>query len=133
MDFHALVGLMTRAIEAAGVGIPVVGTAGATVLFVAKLKGGAGFAASYELYRQWLGRAILLGLEFLVAADIAGTVAVSPSLTDVAVLGGIVPPHACLAPRSGSLCAGPTSLFTELFSRCTALASSPAWSARDEE
>jgi uncharacterized membrane protein len=36
------------------------------------------------------GRSILLGLEFLVAADIIRTVAVQPSLQNVAVLGLIV-------------------------------------------
>ncbi len=36
------------------------------------------------------GRTILLGLEFLVAADIIRTVAVEPSLENVAVLGLIV-------------------------------------------
>jgi predicted aconitase with swiveling domain len=36
------------------------------------------------------GRSILLGLELLVAADIIRTVAVTPTLTSVAVLGGIV-------------------------------------------
>jgi uncharacterized membrane protein len=41
---------------------------------------------SYKLYRQDIGRAILLGLEVLVAADIIRTVAVTPALTSVAVL-----------------------------------------------
>ena len=36
------------------------------------------------------GRSILLGREFLVAADITRTVAVQPSLQNVAVLGLIV-------------------------------------------
>jgi uncharacterized membrane protein len=45
---------------------------------------------SYRLYRQDIGRAILLGLELLVAADIIRTVAVTPTLTSVAVLAGIV-------------------------------------------
>ena len=40
--------------------------------------------------RSSLGRAILLGLEFLVAADIINTVAVQPTLGSVAVLAGIV-------------------------------------------
>jgi uncharacterized membrane protein len=43
-----------------------------------------------RLYRANLGRGILLGLELLVAADIIGTVAVTPSLANLAVLGGIV-------------------------------------------
>lgn len=52
--------------------------------------GATGVADSYQRYRQQLGRAILLGLEFLVAADIIRTVAVTPTLRSVAVLGGIV-------------------------------------------
>ena len=44
----------------------------------------------YDWYRQTLARAILLGLEFLVAADIINTVAVDPSFRSVGVLGMIV-------------------------------------------
>jgi uncharacterized membrane protein len=44
----------------------------------------------YVTYRQQLGRAILLGLELLVAADIIRTVAVAPTLESVLVLGLIV-------------------------------------------
>lgn len=46
-----------------------------------------------EIYRplkRQLGASILLGLEFLVAADIIRTVAVTPDLRSVAVLGLIV-------------------------------------------
>ena len=38
---------------------------------------------SYETYRRRLGRSILLGLEFLVAADIIRTVAVTSSFSSV--------------------------------------------------
>lgn len=44
----------------------------------------------YRRFRQEVGRAILLGLELLVAADIIRTVAISPTLESVAVLSGIV-------------------------------------------
>jgi uncharacterized membrane protein len=37
-----------------------------------------------------LGQAILLGLEFLVAADIIGTVAVNPTFRNVGILGAVV-------------------------------------------
>src|SRR6478735_2423018 len=40
--------------------------------------------------RQRLGRAIVLGLEFLVAADILRTVRAVPTLYEVGVLGSIV-------------------------------------------
>ena len=41
------------------------------------------------LLRQHLGSSLLLGLEFLIAADVVRTV-VQPTLQEVAVLGGIV-------------------------------------------
>ncbi len=45
---------------------------------------------AYRSYRQALGRGILLGLEFLVAADIIRTVSHVPTVRQVSVLGGIV-------------------------------------------
>ena len=42
------------------------------------------------MFRSQLGRAILVGLELLVAADIIRTVAVTPTLESVGVLAGIV-------------------------------------------
>ena len=45
---------------------------------------------TYRAYRQGIGRAILLGLELLVAADIIRTVAVDPSFRSVGVLAVIV-------------------------------------------
>lgn len=45
---------------------------------------------TYRLFRGQLGRAILLGLELLVAADIIRTVAVTPTAQSVGVLAGIV-------------------------------------------
>ncbi|WP_372619126.1 DUF1622 domain-containing protein [Falsiroseomonas sp.] len=44
----------------------------------------------YERYRKRLGRAILIGLELLVAADIVGTVAAPLDLQSVMALGLIV-------------------------------------------
>ena len=56
-------------------------------LLVQRLKG---IGEYYRVYRQDLGRAILLGLEFLIAGDIIRTVAVAPTLQNVLVLGLIV-------------------------------------------
>jgi uncharacterized membrane protein len=44
----------------------------------------------YANYRRRLSRAILLGLEFLVAADIIRTVAIEPTFTSVGILAAIV-------------------------------------------
>jgi uncharacterized membrane protein len=45
---------------------------------------------SYRMFRQSLGRSILLGLELLVAGDIIRTVAASPTFESVGVLVVIV-------------------------------------------
>ena len=45
---------------------------------------------AYKSFRNQIIRALLLGLEILVAGDIIRTVAVSPTLMSVSVLGAIV-------------------------------------------
>ena len=76
-------------IDIAGVVVIVTGTAIATIAFVRRWLAG-GLADAYVGYRHNLGRAILLGLELLVAADIIRTVAVAPTLQNVLLLGLIV-------------------------------------------
>ena len=46
--------------------------------------------SSYRTFRHDLGKAILLGLEFLVAGDIIATVSTDPTMDNVLVLGVIV-------------------------------------------
>lgn len=46
--------------------------------------------ATYQALRHSFGGALLLGLEILVAADLIRTVAVEPTLENVAILGVIV-------------------------------------------
>jgi len=77
-----------RAIDAVGVLVIVGGAIIATGRFFVKRHGAAG--KSYRLYRQDLGRAILLGLEFLIAGDIIRTVVVAPTLENIVILGLIV-------------------------------------------
>ena len=81
---------LSTGIEITGVGIIVVGALAATVVFLRSGFTTVGWPAAYRRYRANLGRGILLGLELLVAADIIGTVAVTPSLENLAVLGLIV-------------------------------------------
>jgi uncharacterized membrane protein len=45
---------------------------------------------SYEGYRSQIGKALLLGLQLLVAADVVRTVALEPTLENVVVLGLLV-------------------------------------------
>ncbi|MBM6592876.1 DUF1622 domain-containing protein [Microvirga pudoricolor] len=80
---------ITKAIEFGGIGIIAIGAVAATVTYLGQFFGGSRTDAFIQ-YRSSLGRAILLGLEFLVAADIINTVAIEPSLESIAVLGGIV-------------------------------------------
>ena len=87
--FNETLELVTRAIEAAGVAVIVLGAIYA--LFRAlRLLRGSDAPHAYHEFRQKLGRSILLGLELLVAADIIGTVAVEPSLENVLILALIV-------------------------------------------
>lgn len=75
-------------IDAIGVAVIAGGAVLAVFLTIGRARSDEGGA--YEFFRRRLGRAILLGLEFLVAADIIRTVAVTPSGESVLVLGGIV-------------------------------------------
>lgn len=77
-------------IEVGGVLIVVIGMAIATGFFLRGLFGAGWSNDLYRHYRASLGRSILLGLEFLVGADIIRTVAIDPSLTSAGVLGLIV-------------------------------------------
>jgi len=45
---------------------------------------------AYKRFKDKIGKTLLLGLEFLVAADIIRTVALSPTLYNIAVLGVLV-------------------------------------------
>ena len=91
----ALAESLARGIELAGIAVMLFGGIAAIVAFVIHLSrgrspAGVGFEPTYRELRANLGRAILLGLEFLVAADIIGTVAVEPSFRNLGVLALIV-------------------------------------------
>ncbi len=90
MDFERIIEFAGTAVELAGVGVIIIGALLVTAAFGRRLLGGGGLASAYRAYRQGLGRVILLGLEFLVAGDIIGTVAVSPTFQSVGVLALIV-------------------------------------------
>jgi uncharacterized membrane protein len=49
-----------------------------------------GIEGAYERYRIVLGKTLLIGLELLVAADIINTVAFPLTLSNLALLGGLV-------------------------------------------
>jgi uncharacterized membrane protein len=77
-------------IELLAVSIIILATMAGTVIFLYHVLNRTYTNKTYEQYKQRLGRALLLGLEILVAADIVRTVALEPSLTNVAILGLLV-------------------------------------------
>ena len=79
-----------RGIEWGGIAIMVIGAATALLTFLRQTLRRAAKDAAVAEFRSDLGRSILLGLEFLVAADIINTVAIEPTLESLAVLAGIV-------------------------------------------
>jgi uncharacterized membrane protein len=86
--YRELMGGVGMAVDAIGVLVIVAGAIIAIGRFLLGRQGGAG--QPYRLFRQDLGRAILLGLEFLIAGDIIRTVVVAPTLENVLILGLIV-------------------------------------------
>ena len=89
-DFKNTVDVISRVIDGAGVVVVVVGLLLATGAFVLAQRDRDERPLAYRIYRQQVGKAILLGLEFLVAADIIRTVAVAPSFRGVGVLAVVV-------------------------------------------
>ena len=83
---HAIAGV----VELLGIAIIVLGMLAATIAVCVKRRELGTFDKTYQAYRSYVGRAILLGLEFLVAADIIGTVAVEPTFQNLGVLALIV-------------------------------------------
>ena len=89
MEFAQAIEDVGKAIDVIGVTVVVVGIVFALGRYVVSLPRAEGLA-SYAEARRGIGRAILLGLEFLVAGDIIRTVAVSPTFSSVGVLALIV-------------------------------------------
>jgi uncharacterized membrane protein len=79
-----------RSVEVAGIVVIVLGAIAASLHFVWQVLRWGTSTVVYSAYRANLGRAILVGLELLVAADIIGTVAVDPTLHNLGVLAAIV-------------------------------------------
>ena len=90
--------VVRAAIEWAALGIEMLGALVIVVgvLRVAITRGTVRFLlkvdepAAFDSYKHQIGRSLLLGLEFLVAGDVVRTVALEPTLVNVAVLGLLV-------------------------------------------
>jgi uncharacterized membrane protein len=95
---HQVMEMIKHAIEWIALGIELLAVAviAGGVIFLAITRGTVrylfrlGEAGAYESYRHQLGKALLLGLELLVAADVIRTVALEPTLNNVAILGLLV-------------------------------------------
>ncbi|CAX23042.1 conserved protein of unknown function [Methylorubrum extorquens DM4] len=81
---------MTTIME--GAGVLIIGASAPVSMALAARRGfqASNWGSAYDVFRASFGRGILLGLEFLVAADIIRTVAVTPTLQSVAVLALII-------------------------------------------
>ena len=89
MTFERWIELAAGAVEGAGVAVIVGGIMLVTLVLSARGwrdRQGVG----YRDLRRGIGRAILLGLELLVAADIIRSVAITPTFATVGVLGLLV-------------------------------------------
>ena len=87
-NFRRIMDIVGTAVDGVGVFIVVGGALFATVRLAIRCTSGTG--SYYMTYRQDVGRAILLGLEFLIAGDLIRTVVVAPTMQNVLVLGLIV-------------------------------------------
>lgn len=87
--FDSLMELVVRGFELGGVAILVLGSLAAFLSAAVSFRR-VGGRASYEAVRRNVGRAILLGLEFLIIADIVLTITVDPTLESALALGLIV-------------------------------------------
>jgi uncharacterized membrane protein len=90
MVFQSIIEWVALALEGMGIAIVSVGGLAAIVNFGRRLIAGDAFDAGSSVLRERLARATLLGLEFLVAADIIGTVAAVPTPARLLMLTGII-------------------------------------------
>ena len=90
MELRQLIELAGTGFELAGVGILVIGVVAAFIMCAIALVRHKDGSQAYRDLRRDLGKAILIGLEFLVAADIIRSVAVDPTFVSIGVLGLIV-------------------------------------------
>ncbi len=88
MSYEHVVSEVVKAIEGVGAGIMVLGGIFALGRYARHTL--AHTPEAYKELRESLGRAILIGLEVLIIADIIRTIIVDQSLESVAILGLIV-------------------------------------------
>ena len=87
-DLRQIMSLTGLMLDSVGVLIVTVGSLLSVAQFL--LRRGLDLTQSYRRLRENVGRAILLGLEFLIAGDIIRSVVVDPTLLNIVTLGFIV-------------------------------------------
>jgi uncharacterized membrane protein len=87
-DIKFYIAYVAKYVEIVGIITIIIGTFLALTKFIFTRQGIT--PRSYKILRQELGKAILLGLEILVAGDIIGTVVTEPTMDRVLVLAVIV-------------------------------------------
>jgi uncharacterized membrane protein len=85
-----VISVIAEAIEVVGVVVIAAGVVIGVGLFAWDLLRQAPIRDAYTRLRTFMGRSLLLGLEFLVAGDIIKTVAIEPTRESVVVLAVIV-------------------------------------------
>lgn len=90
MDVRAIIVQVSAAFEVVGVGVLTAGALLAFARFTVDLFHRESESKRYRAFRRDLARAIMLGLELLVAADIVRSVALEPTFQTVGVLALIV-------------------------------------------
>lgn len=88
--YRVVIEYVSMGIEAVAVTIIALATVLATVRFFSGRYVARDEEGAYRRLRGRLGRALLVGLEILIAADVVRTVALEATLTNVGVLGLLV-------------------------------------------
>ncbi|MFP4560437.1 MAG: DUF1622 domain-containing protein [Thiohalorhabdus sp.] len=89
MGFREIVNALVQILEGAGIAVILGGFIVATAVYLVRLRHRSSHQA-YQDYRQRSVRGLILGLEFLVAADIIKTVAIDYTLNSVLMLALII-------------------------------------------
>ena len=90
METQGFILVISEAIDLVGVLFIAAGAVGGLGLLARGVLRGQPIREAYSRVRTFLGRSLLLGLEFLVAGDIIKTVAIEPTFDSVIVLAIIV-------------------------------------------
>lgn len=88
--FNGALDWIVRLLEMAGVAVIVAGSVVASINYVRRRVGGQSAEDDFRAFRSSMGRAVLTGLEFLVAADIVRTITTELSLQSLLSLGGLI-------------------------------------------